>query len=66
MGKPVHRKDLRKGDLVFFGTGAWQNIHHVGIYAGHGLVLHAPYTGAVVQFTKLRGWSDYWGARRIR
>ena len=66
VGVPVKRRDLRKGDLVFFGTGAWPQIHHVGIYAGNGWVLHAPYTGTTVQLTKLHSWSDYWGARRIR
>jgi cell wall-associated NlpC family hydrolase len=66
VGNPVARRDLRKGDLVFFGTGGWAQIHHVGIYAGNGWVLHAPYTGTTVQLTKLHKWSDYWGARRIR
>lgn len=66
VGVPVKRRDLRKGDLVFFGTGGWAQIHHVGIYAGGGRVLHAPYTGTTVQLTPLHKWSDYWGARRIR
>jgi cell wall-associated NlpC family hydrolase len=66
VGVPVARRDLRKGDLVFFGTGGWAQIHHVGIYAGNGRVLHAPYTGTTVQLTRLHTWSDYWGARRIR
>jgi cell wall-associated NlpC family hydrolase len=66
VGTPVSRRDLHKGDLVFFGTGGWAQIHHVGIYAGNGRVLHAPYTGTTVQLTKLNRWSDYWGARRIR
>jgi gamma-D-glutamyl-L-lysine dipeptidyl-peptidase len=66
LGTPVRRHDLRKGDLVFFGTGSWPQIHHVGIYAGDGRVLHAPYTGTTVQLTPLRLWSDYWGARRVR
>jgi cell wall-associated NlpC family hydrolase len=66
LGKPVHRRALRKGDLVFFGTGSWKNIHHVGIYAGQGRLLHAPYTGTRVQVSRLRAFSDYWGARRIR
>ena len=65
-GTPVRRSELRRGDLVFFGTGGWAHIHHVGIYAGHKLVLHAPHTGTRVQLTPLRMWSDYWGARRVR
>lgn len=66
IGTPVRRHDLRKGDLVFFGTGGWSTIHHVGIYAGRGRLLHAPYTGTTVQVTPLRSFSDYWGARRVR
>lgn len=65
MGTPVGWRHLRAGDLVFFGTGARANIHHVGIYVGRGLVLHAPHTGARVRITPLAGWSDYWGARRV-
>jgi cell wall-associated NlpC family hydrolase len=65
VGMPVGWRHLRPGDLVFFGRGARTNIHHVGIYLGRGLVLHAPHTGARVRITPLAAWSDYWGARRI-
>jgi cell wall-associated NlpC family hydrolase len=64
-GRAVGRAHLRPGDLVFFGPGGWRTIHHVGIYAGHGLVLHAPHTGSSVRITALRSWRDYWGARRL-
>jgi cell wall-associated NlpC family hydrolase len=64
-GHRVLRRNLRPGDLVFFGPTDWTSIHHVGIYAGDGLVLHAPHTGARVRLTPLSAWSDYWGARRI-
>lgn len=66
IGKPVARHALHKGDVVFFGTGSWTNIHHVGIYAGHGKLLNAPHTGSRVQVMRLRAFHDYWGARRIR
>lgn len=65
LGMPIGRRHLRAGDLVFFGRGVRTNIHHVGIYLGRGLVLHAPHTGARVTITPLAAWSDYWGARRI-
>ena len=65
VGRAVSRRSLRPGDVVFFGPGGWQSIHHVGIYIGRGLVLHAPHTGARVTITPLRSWHDYWGARRI-
>jgi cell wall-associated NlpC family hydrolase len=63
-GHAVRRRQLRVGDLVFFGSGGWRSIHHVGVYAGNGLVLHAPHTGTRVRLTPLTAWPDYWGARR--
>jgi gamma-D-glutamyl-L-lysine dipeptidyl-peptidase len=65
VGRHVARHALRVGDLVFFGSRNWRHVHHVGIYAGNGWLLHAPHTGTVVQFTRLRAFPDYWGARRI-
>ena len=63
-GHYVKRAALRPGDLVFFGSGRWGSIHHVGIYAGQGMLLHAPHTGSHVMYTPLRKFHDYWGARR--
>ena len=34
----VAKSDLQLGDLVFF----YNDIHHVGLYAGNGQVIHAP------------------------
>lgn len=65
VGTPVARKALRPGDLVFFGRGPRANIHHVGIYVGHGRVLNAPHTGSSVRLTRLAKFPDYWGARRL-
>jgi len=65
LGRAVSRRALRPGDLVFFGPGSRSTIHHVGIYAGRGMVLHAPHTGTRVQISPLRDWHDYWGARRL-
>jgi hypothetical protein len=65
VGTAVRRKDLRPGDLVFFGPGSRDTIHHVGIYVGHGLIVHAPHTGSWVRVTKLSTFHDYWGARRL-
>ncbi|SDQ23433.1 C40 family peptidase [Quadrisphaera sp. DSM 44207] len=42
--------DLRPGDLVFYASGAEPgSIHHVGLYLGDGVLLHAPRTGDVVR-----------------
>lgn len=59
-GTPVARSDLRKGDLVFFGSP----VHHVGIYAGAGTMIEAPETGKAVRIAPLR--LGYAGARRYR
>ena len=65
VGAVVRRKDLRPGDLVFFGPGSRDTIHHVAIYIGGGRVLHAPHTGSWVRITRLGTFHDYWGARRL-
>lgn len=69
VGRPVARRQLRPGDLVFFShTSSRGAIHHVAIYAGHGRVLQSPYTGARVELTRLRGSylnREYWGATQL-
>lgn len=47
--------DLRPGDLVFFATNTSDpgSIHHVGIYAGGGQMVEAPYTGAQVRLSTI-------------
>jgi len=37
------------GDLVFFGDSP-TSVEHVGIFVADGLMINAPYTGAVVRF----------------
>jgi peptidoglycan DL-endopeptidase CwlO len=60
VGAAVSRDALQPGDLVFFGNPA----HHVGIYAGNGAMINAPYTGAVVRYDSIDR-SAYAGARRV-
>ena len=48
-GQRVNRADMRAGDLVFFGNP----IHHVGIYAGGGQMIHSPTFGRGVSFTSI-------------
>jgi cell wall-associated NlpC family hydrolase len=60
MGKPVARKDLRPGDIVFFS-----GLGHVGIYVGHGRFIHSPQTGDVVRIQRLSDHGMYDGARRL-
>jgi peptidoglycan DL-endopeptidase RipA len=56
---------LRTGDLVFWATDPTDpaTIHHVGIYVGQALMVHAPYTGALVRVDPLRP-GGYAGATR--
>jgi cell wall-associated NlpC family hydrolase len=57
---------LLPGDLVFYGDDPHNpaTIHHVGLYIGNGLMVHAPHTGAVVQIASI--WREgYVGAARV-
>ncbi|MGW4569133.1 C40 family peptidase [Streptomyces sp. NPDC004561] len=49
----------RAGDLVFFHYGS--SVYHVGIYAGHNKIWHAPKTGAVVRLEKIWTRSVWYG-----
>ena len=63
VGKPVARKDLQPGDIVFFNGRS-----HVGIYIGQGRFIHSPHTGDVVRVARLsESWygRTYDGARRV-
>ena len=63
--RPVDRMQLVAGDLVFFADNPRDpsTIHHVGMYIGRGLMVEAPYTGAVVRTSSI--WrSSYAGAVR--
>jgi hypothetical protein len=53
---------LQPGDLVFFGGDA-QHIEHVGMVSGPGLMVDAPFTGAVVRFDSYER-SSFVGATR--
>ncbi|WP_372348752.1 NlpC/P60 family protein [Streptomyces sp. KL116D] len=45
-GRQVSLSQAQPGDLVAYGSDA----HHIGIYAGNGQVIHAPYPGAPVRY----------------
>lgn len=63
---PPDRKDLlQPGDLLFFArSGSPSGIHHVAIYSGNGMMIHAPQSGMRVSETSLAARSDYVGASR--
>lgn len=59
------RGSMRPGDIIVIDhDGAWG---HVGIYAGNGMMIHAPRTGRTVEETALAGyWGDFeWDVRRV-
>lgn len=60
MGKEVSLKDIKTGDLIFWG--AIGNTHHVAMYVGDGVYIHAPKPGDVVQYSRY----DLEGASTIR
>jgi cell wall-associated NlpC family hydrolase len=63
VGKPVARRNLEAGDIVFFN-----GLSHVGIYKGAGRFIHSPHSGDVVKISRLSDdWygSTYDGARRV-
>ncbi len=50
VSQKVSVSDLRPGDLVMFYSG----MGHVGIYAGNGLVVHAPRPGTSVELLPMK------------
>ena len=55
--RPVSRRQLRPGDLVFFRIDG-RRISHVGIYLGDGRFIHAPSSGRKVTTARLD--APYW------
>jgi cell wall-associated NlpC family hydrolase len=58
-GATVSRDQLAPGDLVFF----YDELSHVGIYAGNGQMIHAPRPGGVVEYSSLDVMPFMWGVR---
>jgi cell wall-associated NlpC family hydrolase len=44
-GKAISKKELKKGDLVFFATAGGSSVSHVGVYVGDNQFIHAPSEG---------------------
>jgi len=63
LGTSVSRKDLARGDIVFF-----DRLNHNGIYIGDGRFVHATKTGDAVKVSRLdEAWFErrWVGARRL-
>jgi len=63
VGKSIHRRQLKKGDLVFFATAGGNRVSHVGIYAGGDLFLHAPGKNRRIQTAYMS--SKYYSTRYL-
>ncbi|HEY0722072.1 MAG TPA: C40 family peptidase [Gammaproteobacteria bacterium] len=59
---PIDRRDLRRGDLVFFNIG--RGTTHIGIYTGNGQFIHAPSSGKRVSYAAMS--DKYWRERFVR
>jgi cell wall-associated NlpC family hydrolase len=59
----VNRHHKAVGDLIFFHSGSG-HVYHVAIYAGHGMMWHAPHSGDHVRKQRIFSGSYYVG--RIR
>ena len=61
VGRPVSRRSLRPGDILFFS-----GLGHVGLYVGHGRMIHAPQSGRNVEVQPLSArHGSFVGARRV-
>ena len=60
-GRAVAKSDLQPGDLVFFYSSTSPS--HVGLYAGNGMLLHAPRPGKSEEYIKM-SYMPFSGARR--
>lgn len=67
LGRSVTRSDLRRGDVIAFAAPRASRYHHIGIYLGEGLMVHAPDFGQTVETTSLAAayWTTLaWSTRR--
>ncbi len=62
-GETISRKELQKGDLIFFATRGRGKVSHVGIYIGRDRFIHAPSKGKKICIESLS--DDYYAARYV-
>ena len=65
IGIKVSRKELKRGDLIFFNSKHHKGVNHVGIYIGHGKFIHASKFHKRIVISPLREYRRYfkWGCR---
>ena len=54
----IQQDELRPGDLIFWALNPSDpgTIHHVAMYLGNGMMIHAPRTGKPVQIDSVYYW----------
>ncbi|GAK47995.1 cell wall-associated hydrolase [Secundilactobacillus oryzae JCM 18671] len=62
--KKVSYKNIKKGDLVFFG-GSKHSISHVGMYIGNGKMIDSQNRGVIVERVKAPWWNYVGSARPV-
>jgi cell wall-associated NlpC family hydrolase len=68
-GSQINMTLLRPGDVIGFANPGSSTFHHIGIYAGHGKLIHAPTFGEPVKISDLSGayWQhQIWQVRRFQ
>ncbi len=64
--RPVKRRNMRKGDLVFFHSGG--SVYHAGVFSGwqngRRTIIHASRSGTPVKRDPI--WTNSWFARTVR
>jgi cell wall-associated NlpC family hydrolase len=67
-GIAVEKDALEPGDLLFFAHEEGKGrVHHVGIYAGNGRMIHSPDSASCVEIVELSGYklaNEHCGSRR--
>ncbi|MEU7042361.1 NlpC/P60 family protein [Streptomyces varsoviensis] len=58
-GQRLTKSQLKPGDLVLFRS----DLGHIGLYAGNGMVLHAPYPGTNVRYEPMSNMPFQFGVR---
>ncbi|MFK0253044.1 NlpC/P60 family protein [Streptomyces sp. NPDC090445] len=58
-GTRIPLSELQPGDLVFF----YSDLHHVGLYAGNGMTLHASNPRGGIKYEKISYMSPQFGVR---
>lgn len=65
VGTKIRKRDLKKGDLIFFNSKKQKRVNHVGIYLGNGKFIHASRFHKKIVISPLREYRRYfkWGRR---